>query len=191
MWIATGLASVGLTAGVLVAVKSRKPRATRCRICGAEVPERGDLCPKCRHETAEAIRRSAAERDEQLLAQDRVRRQQGEDERSRLQKSREDEEARLRREEETKRQEEARQRESQAAREQQASRPPEASDDVFDPYAVLGLSRDASAEEIEHAYSKAKLKYDVDQVAGFGNELQDHYKLKAQAVERAYQMLRQ
>jgi preprotein translocase subunit Sec63 len=60
---------------------------------------------------------------------------------------------------------------------------------VFDPYTVLGVSRDASQEDIHAAYQEARLKYDADQVDHLGLELQQHFKAKAQAVERAYQQL--
>ena len=58
-----------------------------------------------------------------------------------------------------------------------------------DPYEVLGVPRDASKDAIQSAYLEAKAKYDVDQVSHLGMDLQDHFRLKAQAVERAYQML--
>jgi preprotein translocase subunit Sec63 len=62
-------------------------------------------------------------------------------------------------------------------------------EDVFDPYAVLDVPGDASKEAIHAAYLEAKAKYDPDHVSHLGMDLQEHFKLKAQAVERAYQML--
>jgi hypothetical protein len=51
------------TSGVVMALKARQaPRI--CRACATNVPESGDLCQKCRHEAADALRRAAAERAE-------------------------------------------------------------------------------------------------------------------------------
>ena len=60
---------------------------------------------------------------------------------------------------------------------------------ISNPYAVLGLPRDSSAEDINAAYTTARAKYDMDLVADMGSELQEHFKRKALAVERAYQAL--
>ena len=61
--------------------------------------------------------------------------------------------------------------------------------DEFDPYTVLGVPRGASTEDIGVAYQEAKLKYDPDQVTHLSVDVQQHFKAKAQAVERAYQSL--
>ena len=63
--------------------------------------------------------------------------------------------------------------------------PPE----VFDPYAVLGVARTASKEEIRAAYKDAMTKYHPDKVAHLGEELQDVAREKAQALNRAYRLL--
>jgi preprotein translocase subunit Sec63 len=60
---------------------------------------------------------------------------------------------------------------------------------VFDPYVVLGVPRDASRDEIQAAYQGAKAKYDPDQVAHLSAEVQEHFKAKAQEVDRAHQKL--
>ena len=91
---------------------------------------------------------------------------------------------RARREEEARVEEERRRREAEAHDRSQFG-----VEDTFDPFAVLGLSVEASRESIEAAYEQAKSKYDADQVAHLSAEVQEHFKLKAQAVERAYQML--
>jgi hypothetical protein len=53
--------------GVVMALKARQaPRI--CRACATNVPESGDLCQKCRHEAADALRRAAAERAERQPA---------------------------------------------------------------------------------------------------------------------------
>ena len=70
---------------------------------------------------------------------------------------------------------------------------PEASDDesVFDPHALLGVSRGAAPDVIEAAYRDAKMKYDPDLVEGLGHSLQEHYRAKARAIDEAYERLRQ
>ena len=60
---------------------------------------------------------------------------------------------------------------------------------MADPYAVLGVSLDAGQDAIEAACQAGRLKYAQENVAHLGPELQEHYKRKAEAVERAYQML--
>jgi preprotein translocase subunit Sec63 len=64
-----------------------------------------------------------------------------------------------------------------------------ATEETFDPYGVLGLAPDASTADIEAAYTAARSKFDLDLVADLGSELQEHFKRKAQAVERAYETL--
>jgi curved DNA-binding protein CbpA len=56
-------------------------------------------------------------------------------------------------------------------------------------YAVLGVPPDAAPDQIRAAYEQAKKKYDASQYEHFGVELQAHFKTKAEAVERAFQML--
>ena len=199
LWIGVAVVSVLVAAGgVFLFVKRRgAPSApstpSTCRVCGVEVPQPGGLCPQCRREAAEAARRASAERVDHERAQLAELRPQ---------KAREEEEARLRDQEHARRQqeEEARQREHEASRrEEEAHRREEearrssqagvAAEEVFDPYAILGVSRDATPQEIRAAYDQAKLKYDSDHVAHLGPELQEHFKAKAQAVDRAYQML--
>jgi len=61
--------------------------------------------------------------------------------------------------------------------------------EAFDPYVVLGVARHATKEEIDAAYQTAKSKYDPEQLGYLSAELQEIFKGKAQAVDRAYQML--
>ena len=76
LWIgATLLTLCAAVGGVLFAMRARHvPR--RCRGCG-DVPESGDLCQKCRHEAAEAVRGAALARADQQRAQAEEERQQG------------------------------------------------------------------------------------------------------------------
>ena len=66
---------------------------------------------------------------------------------------------------------------------------PAEAEEVFDPYAVLGVSRDASREMVDEAHEAARLKYSPDHVAHLGPELQEYYRQKAEAAERAYRIL--
>lgn len=196
LWIGVALLTVLVAAGaVVLASKARRAQRT-CRVCGRNVPESGDLCQECRHEAADAARSAAAERAEQRRAQEEETRRHGEHEaEQRRQKGRQEEEARLRQQEEARRRQEetqqrevdARQRQEEEAR--QRSQFDVASEETFDPFAVLGLPQDASAENIRTAYQAAKLKYDVDLVTNLSTEVQEHFKAKAEAIDRAYQKL--
>jgi preprotein translocase subunit Sec63 len=54
---------------------------------------------------------------------------------------------------------------------------------------VLAVPHDANADVIRAAYDRAKSKYDLGQVEGLGDEIKQHYVLKAQEVDRAFEML--
>jgi hypothetical protein len=190
LWIGGALLTLVVVAGaVFLAAKARRPPRT-CRICGGDVPESGDLCQKCRHDAADAVRSAAAERaDQQRALQEEQRRLTEQEEEQRRQRARQQEEAPLRQQEEARQREfDARQRaEEKAASQQRLSAA--AAQEVFDPYAVLGVPRDASKEDILAAYQQAKLKYDPDQVTHLSAEVQEHFKLKAKEVDRAHQQL--
>jgi preprotein translocase subunit Sec63 len=51
------------------------------------------------------------------------------------------------------------------------------------------VPRDASEEDIRAAYQEARLKYDPDQVTHLSADVQEHFKAKAQAVDRAHKNL--
>jgi preprotein translocase subunit Sec63 len=48
------------------------------------------------------------------------------------------------------------------------------------------VPRDASKEAIRAAYEEARLKFAPDLVADMSSTVQEHFKAKADAVERAY-----
>ena len=152
------------------------------------VSDSGDLCQKCRHEAAETVKRAAAERVDHERAQEEALRQGSEQKETSLRlKSFEEEEARLRQREQARQEEQARREAETGQREEEARQRRQtdvASEEVFDPCSILGVSRDATQEAIRAAYQEAKLKYDPEQVAHLGAELQEHFKAKAQAVER-------
>src|SRR5262249_46359381 len=62
---------------------------------------------------------------------------------------------------------------------------------TFDPYAVLGIKRDASVEEIRAAYRREIVNCHPDKVAHLGDEFQELAKTKAQEINRAYAVLEQ
>jgi hypothetical protein len=192
IWVGALVAAAALAAGGTVLVKRRRPSA-RCRTCGLQLQGRGDLCPNCRHEAAEALRRASTERAESERAQEEAARRQREHEDEwRRQQERQDEEERqrlqdrAREEEQRRRDEEARRRAEEEAQERSRFGGP---GEAFDPHAVLGLPADASAATIRAAYEEAKSKYDADHVAHLSAEVQAHFRAKAEAVERAYLLL--
>ena len=172
------------------APRDRGGGPSKCRVCGEEVRGAGELCPKCRHETAEALRRAVSERaDQERALQEEPRRREDEEE-QRRHIPRQEEDACLQQEEEARqREEDARQREREEEDARQRKQATLVAEEVFDPYVVLGVPNDASKEAIHAAYLEAKAKYALDQVEHLGVELQEHYRGKAQAVDRAYQML--
>jgi gas vesicle protein len=183
------LAAVG---GVLMAMKTRRESRRYCQICSTYITESGDLCQKCRHEAAEAVRNAATERAEEKRAKEAARRRQAEFEEEQLRdRTRQDEEERQRQHQELEarvrqREEDARQRQMEEARQRSLV---DIVSSEFDPHAVLGVPPGASKEDILAAYQAAKLKYDPEQVTHLSAEVREHYKAKADAVELAYKKI--
>jgi DnaJ-domain-containing protein 1 len=198
---AAGFLIVGGVA--FVALKSR-PTTHPCRVCGVVVAE-SDLCPTCRREAAEALRRAAGERAQTQKALEEEERRQREseaDERDR--KARDEEEARLRELELARQRQEEEELQRQVQATVSAAAAPAASTvgvaagpgpasaeetDIFDPYLVLGVPSEADPDTIREAYQQAMTRYDPQLVEFLGDEAQAHFKTKAQSIERAYQML--
>jgi hypothetical protein len=192
---------IGVTLVVLLAaggvawftMKSRR-RSHKCRTCGQPV-ESGDLCSKCRHDAADALRHAAVQRAQQEQAQqDEQRRQREQEEELARRRAFEREDAQRRHEEQVRLEGEAQREEAQrlqdaAAASDRKLREAELAESVFDPYAVLGIQREATADAIRAAYEEARSKFSPDLVAGMSNELQEHFKARADAVERAFQAL--
>ena len=83
-------------------------------------------------------------------------------------------------------------RKRQQEEEQSRQRSPVATDEseeAFDPHAILNVPRDAGKEAIDAAYQEGQRRYAPEHVAHLGPELQEHFKRKAEAVERAYRIL--
>jgi hypothetical protein len=189
------LTIAAIAAGALALLRNRRQRT--CCECGAAVPDSGDLCSDCRRSAAEEVRRVATERlTQERAADEQQRKLRAQEEEQRRRAARKEEEARLRVLEDARQREETRRREEQARRQAEdalrrsqvaavESRPVE----EFDPYVVLGVPRDTTRERIRAAYEEAKTKYDHENVAHLGVDIQDYYHAKAEAVDRAYQML--
>jgi hypothetical protein len=197
--IGLGLAIVLLGAGGAFTIMRRRrvptaPAApSTCRMCGAAAAQPGGMCERCRREAADAARRASAERADQTqknlqeLRQQKARQDEEARQREQQRARQQEQETRQREEETTRREAEARRREEEARRASQTTG--DSARDELDPHAILGVSRDATTEQIRAAYDEAMSKYDLTNVEHLSPELQEHYKTKAQAVERAFLML--
>jgi len=58
-----------------------------------------------------------------------------------------------------------------------------------DPYKVLGVSQNATPEEIKSAYRKQAQRYHPDRVSHLGEELQQLAKQKFLEIQKAYEIL--
>jgi DnaJ-domain-containing protein 1 len=193
LWIGVTFVTTAVAAGgAYAALRLRRPAppARTCHVCGAELPGSGDLCADCRHAAAET-RRSERAAHEQAV-RDAQQARADEEERQRLQQLRHEEDARARAQEEAQEREE-RQRQIQSEAE---IGPPSGNgagaapvEEVFNPHAILEVAEDAGPDAIHAAYEQARSKYDPALFSHLGVELQEHFKAKAQAVEKAYQML--
>ena len=190
--LGTGLAAAGF---VFLTRRSRRT-PHKCRTCGVDVPD-SDLCPACRHEAAETLRRANAERAQTQKAQEEEERRQHEQEiEQQEQRARDEQEARLREQEMTRQlaADEELHRQSDTAVHPlvpgvEKIAPAVDEPEVFDPHAVLGVPLDSGLDDIRAAYDQAKTKYDPDVVSHLGDEARAHFQTKAESVERAYQML--
>ena len=191
--IAGSLGVVALVGGVTLVVMRTRTRTKKCQTCGADTPaeSESEFCDNCRKQLAESARQRKAEQAEQArqAAEEAKREADQKARRLELQKAREAEEKRVREYEELKQ----REYESKVA---EAMRPnaPEPESAAYgaagtDPRTVLGVKADATADAIAAAYEQAKQKYAADLVAHLSEEVQAHYREKAQAVEEAYQTL--
>jgi len=61
---------------------------------------------------------------------------------------------------------------------------------AWDPYAVLGIRRDATADEVSRAYRAQMKLYHPDRVADLGPELREVAHRKAIDIQRAHEELR-
>jgi len=200
IWVVVSLtlATLGAAgAGLMFAMKARARAPRMCRVCGTGVEGAGDLCAPCRREAAEALRRAAAERVErQRVTETQEREQREREEEDRQRHAQEAEEAQRQQQDLMRQVEEATQKAEEEARRRhaedaQVQRHAVSIDEeaAFDPYRALDIPPDASLDVIQAAYSRAKAKFDVREVEGMGDEIKFHYSQKADAADRAFQML--
>jgi len=184
-----GAALAGVALAAVTLWKRRRRIERRCHDCDAPMQSAGDLCPGCRHRAALTMKQATADRAEQKRAEQETLRHRREDAEER-QREREEQEAQLRRDAEERRAEQARRAAEPPPPPDETSRQPAAdTPEVFDPYAVLGVSPEASYKDIETAYRDARSRYNESQVAHLGDEVRMHFKVKADAVEEAYRTL--
>jgi DnaJ-domain-containing protein 1 len=189
--VLAGGAGLALACGLVFVARKRWPRGRVCRDCGTAMQGASDLCPDCRHRAAVALRQATADRAEQERSEQEAQRRQHEEAEERQRQILE-QRARLQQQEEEQRRAELARRAAEAQRPvAMASSQPEDDDlpEVFDPYAVLSVSPEASLEEIEAAYRKERSRHDENLVAHLGDAVRMHFKMKADAVEEAYRAL--
>ncbi|MGD8342956.1 MAG: DnaJ domain-containing protein [Desulfobacterales bacterium] len=62
-------------------------------------------------------------------------------------------------------------------------------DQPWDPYRILGVSRNASTEEIKHAYRELASKYHPDKLEHLGDEFKTLAERRFKEIQQAYQEL--
>ncbi len=72
-------------------------------------------------------------------------------------------------------------------REQTSGRPREQESSQKNAYAVLGVGRDASPEEIKQAFRKLANKYHPDKVSHMGDEFRELAERRFKEIQEAYQ----
>jgi hypothetical protein len=145
----------------------RRPQRSPCARCGTPVSRAVNHCPSCVVAMQEEARRASAQwqtQERQWTDEQRRQREHAEEE-ARQSYSSGDETGRHRRE------------------------PADDGHHGFDPYAVLGVARDAGKEDIRAAYLREMASYHPDKVSHLGADLQELAKHKAQAINRAYEEL--
>jgi len=197
MWVMAGvLAGAGAVFGGFQLKKRPSRVEPTCQRCGAVLKAASSLCPPCRHEMGLAAKQAIADRAAEKQADEASRRveHQQTEERQRL--------ADAQAAQEQQRLEDTKSRLEQKVRERPQAEPrpdlaaPVGADPYeiaaiveADPFEILGVSRQATPEEIEAAYRECAAKWDEARVLHFGDAARAHYKAKAEAVERAYAVL--
>jgi len=180
---------VTATAGLgFLAMRPRQTRRT-CRVCGVD-SQGADLCAPCRHEAAEAMKREAAERIRNATLPEEKPRPEHVAEAERVEISAPPDVGLVIPPAIEDYVNEPAEAPAEVGADAPAADHVEARDDMaFDPYVVLGVPRDAGQDAIRAGYEFARKRYDPAQVTFLGYDAQEHFRLKAESVERAYQML--
>ena len=149
----------------------REPRRppSSCRECGAELTAAGDLCAPCRREAAESRRRAQTGQpvDQGSRPKEEPAAQSGPEREISIDPP----------------------PEAKVADHAVEPVPARVREALFDPYVVLGIMPDATPDEIRAAYEDARTKFDPSLVSHLSAEVQKHFKARALALDRAYQLL--
>lgn len=188
-----GVAVVAIASGLVLAMKKRTGPQPVCKSCGAPVADHGLLCAACRHQAAESLRHQAAAARAAEEVEAENRRRVAEDSAHKEAQRIEAEaraaaaahEAALREQAEADR----RAREAQDARDKASAAESSSDESSLNPYAVLGVTENATPDAIRAAYAAAKAKYDPDNVSHLSPEVQQHYRDKSDQVEQAFREL--
>jgi len=68
--------------------------------------------------------------------------------------------------------------------------PPPVTPAAGDPYAVLGVAREASDDELEQAYRRLMSEYHPDRVANAAKEIRDMADQRTREINQAYDLVR-
>ncbi len=60
-----------------------------------------------------------------------------------------------------------------------------------DPYKVLGITKEATDDEVKKAYRKMAMKYHPDRVAGMSEEMQRNAAEQMKEINRAYEIIKE
>ncbi len=71
------------------------------------------------------------------------------------------------------------------------TQPPKHSASLKDPYKVLGITSDATDDEVKRAYRRMAMKYHPDRVAGMSEELQRNAAEQMKEINSAYEAIKQ
>jgi hypothetical protein len=195
IWLVAFVVGGGVVGGGVVMTMRSKPGESHCRSCGTIMTTTAELCPECRRQAADARRQAAAERaerDRALAQSEREPERPAEPPHGRYEAAPQVTQTHEEQLEAAPLAEEVRAQEPETPHDDVV--PAQAADavvaePVFDPYAVLGITADAAPDAIHAAYEQARARYRADAVEFLGDEVQMYYRTKAEAVERAYEML--
>lgn len=187
------IAILTIAAAAIALVFRKRPSPRTCDACKQPMSEAAGLCGDCRRAAAEAFRHAKEDQAAEQIAEEfrHEQEQQARAERHRAELREESERVeqaeRARRNEEEQRRQQM--EEETARRASQTQAPADPPQTVFDPYAILGVDAGADLASVRAAFQAAKSKYEPDAVSHLGYDVQEHYRRKAEAVARAFDMI--